>query len=52
LGTFGWDNEDHGLEKRPFLQGYGLESLGLGLAHQGLGLGLVNKVLVLRVKVL
>jgi len=43
LGTFGWDNEDYGLEKRPFLQGHGLESrglrLGLHLGRQGLGLG-------------
>jgi len=41
LGTFDWDNEDHGLEKRPFFQGHGLESLGLGLGLgcQGLGLG-------------
>jgi len=42
LGTFGWGNENHGLEKRSFFQGHGgLESLGLGcqgLGRQGLGL--------------
>jgi len=43
LGIFGWDNEDHGLEKRLFLQGHGLKSQGLGLGRQGLGLVLESQ---------
>jgi len=34
LGTFGWDNEDHGLKKRPFFQDHGLESRVLGLGFE------------------
>jgi len=57
LGTFNWDNEYHGHEKRPFFQGHGLESrglsLGLGFGRQGFGLGPGRQGLgvVLRVKI-